>query len=116
MSFRNPLPVFFACAFLFSCHQKNSAPVTPASPEEIAQESLRLNTFLDSVYDEDVKRDPERQTFLGLKMNYDAWTDRSDAHALAENEITRAELDRMLKGFDFDKLDEQARISYRLFE
>jgi uncharacterized protein (DUF885 family) len=79
-------------------------------------ESALVNKFLDQSYDEAVDRDPERQTYLGIKKDYFKWTDHSDAHAIEENEINKRELEFLHKNFDFSKLDDQTKISYRYFE
>lgn len=115
MNKTNLLLLAYFCIALLSCKHKNMEQ-KKFTAEEIAAESKRVNAFLDSSYDESVNRDPERQTFLGIKKDYDKWTDRSDEHAQKENEITKNELDLLHKNFDFDKLDEQTKLSYRYFE
>jgi uncharacterized protein (DUF885 family) len=97
-----------------SCKQKQQQK--KITPEEITEESKRVNAFFDNSYDEAVSRDPERQTTLGIKKDYSEWTDRSDEFARKENEITKSELDFLHKSFDYDKLDEQSKLSYRYFE
>ncbi|MGQ0827168.1 MAG: DUF885 domain-containing protein [Bacteroidota bacterium] len=99
-----------------SCGEKKSSDERAFSPEEIAAESKKANDFFDRVFDAAVDRDPVRQSYLGIKKDYSKWTDISDAHAQKELEITKAELDSLHKNFDVEKLDEQTRISYRLFE
>lgn len=84
--------------------------------EEIAKESRQLNTFLDSVFDAAVDRDPVRQSYLGIRKDYDKWTDLSDEHAQKELEIAKASLDSMHKKFNPDALDDQAKLSYKLYE
>ncbi len=97
-----------------SCTQKQQQK--KITPEEVTEESKRANAFFDNSYDEAVNRDPERQTSLGIKKDYSEWTDRSDEHAQKENDITKSELDLLHKNFDYDKLDEQTKLSYRYFE
>jgi len=81
-----------------------------------AAESDRLNAFLDEVHEERVARWPEWQTSLGLKTNYDRWNDRSDGNAVREHDITIRNLLRLHREFDYDRLDQAAKISCRLFE
>src|SRR5436190_14886471 len=82
-------------------------PETKTNTDNTADdESARVNKFFDQSYDEAVDRDPERQTYLGIKKDYFKWTDRSDAHAMEENEINKRELEFLHKNFDFSKLDE----------
>ena len=106
--------ILLSVAFFISCGQ--SKDQTKATSEEMAAESLRANAFFDKSYEEELNRDPERQTYLGIKKNYDKWTDRSDENAKKEIDIVAGELDFLRKNFDFNKLDEQARLSYRCFE
>jgi uncharacterized protein (DUF885 family) len=56
------------------------------------------------------------QSILGIKKDYDKWTDISDAHAQQELEITKNDLDSLHKQINIDALDEQTKISYKLFE
>jgi uncharacterized protein (DUF885 family) len=86
------------------------------SPEEITAESKKANAFFNRVFDAAVDRDPMHQSYLGIKKDYGKWTDISDEHAQKELEITKADLDSLHKNFDIEKLDEQTKISYRLFE
>lgn len=86
------------------------------SPEEIISECKKVNDFFNKVFDSALDRDPNRQSYLGIKKDYDKWTDISDAHAQQELEITKNNLDSLHKNINFDALDEQAKISYRLFE
>ena len=79
-------------------------------------ESERLNAFFDRVYKEAVQRWPEWQTSLGLKDNYDKWNDRSEERRIAEHEITIRNLVELRAKFDFNRLDEAAKLSYRIFE
>ncbi|MEO0883816.1 MAG: DUF885 domain-containing protein [Pseudomonadota bacterium] len=81
-----------------------------------ATESERLNAFFEITFNEAVARSPMSQTFLGIKDNYDKWDDASEANALREIEIQRANVEKMQANFDFDLLDEQSKLSWRLAE
>jgi len=109
----NLLLIILFCSIV-SCKRKQEQK--KITPEEVTEESKRVNAFFDNSYDEAVDRDPERQTSLGIKKDYSEWTDRSDQHAQKENDITKSELDFLHKNFDYDKLDEQTKLSYRYFE
>lgn len=109
--------LIIALAMLSACSTNEQASDKKTyTPEEMAQESKRLNEFLDSVFDASVDRDPVHQSYLGIRKDYGKWTDISDAHAQKELEITKAMLDSLHGSFNFDALDEQAKLSYRLFE
>ena len=87
------------------------------TPPALAEtESDRLNAFFEQVHEEAVQRWPEWQTSLGLKTNNDKWNDRSEARRIAEHEITIRNLTKLRNGFDYDQLDDTAKLSYRLFE
>jgi len=92
-------------------------PAASAFAEEtIAAESVRLNAWFEQKFDEAVARDPMRQTYLGIKDRYGEWTDASEAFERAELEFQRAEIAEMKASFDFDRLDHQAQLSWRLAE
>jgi uncharacterized protein (DUF885 family) len=83
--------------------------------ERMAAESAKANAFFDRVFDESVDRSPISQGYLGIKKDHDKWDDFSDANRLAELAITVRELSALKSSIDFDLLDEQAQMSYRLF-
>jgi uncharacterized protein (DUF885 family) len=106
-----------ACALLTACggdKEKTSENKT-YSADDIKNESAKANAFFDRVFDREVDRDPVKAALLGIKKDYDQWTDMSEDHAQKELDITKANLDS-LKTFDMAALDEQTKISYRLFE
>jgi uncharacterized protein (DUF885 family) len=92
-----------------------ASPETP-SAEDIAAESARLNEWFDQKFAETVSRSPITQTYLGIKDNYGEWDDVSDANALKELEILRADIAEMETSFNPDLLDHQAEISWRIAE
>lgn len=89
-------------------------PVETASLEET--ESDRLNAWFQDVFDRNVARSPMTQTYLGMKTNYDQWSDASPEYAQEGFEIGQADLAHMLASFNFDALDDSAQLSWRLFE
>lgn len=106
--------VIFLVLFINGCKNRQEVGQFPA--EVIKEESKKANAFFDRSYDAAVNRDPERQTLLGIKKDYDKWTDHSDAFATREMEIAKEELDNLHKDIDIEKLDDQTRMSYRYFE
>ena len=82
---------------------------------EVETESQRLYVFFEDVFQEGLARSPVQQSFLGIKTDYGKWDDISEARAQEDNELTRKYLRRLAK-FDFDALDKQAALSYRLFK
>ncbi|MFT6462892.1 MAG: hypothetical protein ACJA0Y_002402, partial [Maricaulis maris] len=89
-------------------------PVETADLEET--ESDRLNAWFQDVFDRNVARSPMTQTYLGMKTNYDQWSDASPEYAQEGYEIGQADLAHMRDTFDFDALDDSAQLSWRLFE
>ncbi len=81
---------------------------------QVAAESAKANAFFDRVYDEKVARYPEWQTFLGIKENYSEWSEESEAMAQRELEFTKANLKELESSIDYDLLDSQTKISYRM--
>lgn len=101
-----------------SCTNSNTQKKETAlySAEEIKAETKKANVFFDKVFDEYVDRHPQLQTRLGIKKDYGKWNDISDAEAQKEIEYTTAALAEMKKEITYEKLDEQAKISYKLFD
>jgi uncharacterized protein (DUF885 family) len=98
----------------FSADTGKTAAVS--SLPKIQTESERLNAFFEASFQKQLKRSPMEQTFLGIKDDYDKWDDISDKKADEDLAIVKQELATLHKDFDFNKLDEQSKLSYRLFE
>lgn len=108
----------FSITIFSSCEssKESSAKKESYTSEDIKTETTKANAFFDRVFDSTVDRDPVSQTRLGIKKDYGKWTDISDDNAQKELEITKANLDSLHAIVNIDALDEQTRISYRLFE
>ncbi|HEY5550622.1 MAG TPA: hypothetical protein VIK52_01940, partial [Opitutaceae bacterium] len=108
------LPVSRAAMWLlvFSTAIAGAATFTP---EEIAAESAKASEFFDRVFDEVVDRNPEFQTFLGIKKDYDKWNDDSEPAQIANLGYTIAAYEELKRTIDFDKLDAAAKVNYRLW-
>ncbi|PKP82875.1 MAG: DUF885 domain-containing protein [Alphaproteobacteria bacterium HGW-Alphaproteobacteria-18] len=84
------------------------------SAEIVAAESERLNAWFEQTFEAALARDPLRLTMLGRRDRYGEWTDPSpefDAETLA---LQQANVQEMKDTFDFNKLDSQAKLSWRL--
>jgi uncharacterized protein (DUF885 family) len=99
-----------------SCNNKSAAGSQKYSDAEIADQSKKVNEYLDRKFDEGVDRNPEAASSLGLRSHYGDWTDRSDENAKRELDIQRANIDTLKKNFKIDALDEQTALSVRLAE
>ncbi len=104
---------------IWSCANQPTAEsekkTSGASQAGALTETDRVNAFFDEVFDTFVDRSPLFQTSLGIKKDYDKWDDISDARAQEDLELTKKFLER-LKDFDYDALDAQAKVSYKMFE
>ena len=99
-----------------SCHQESKNVQISYTEEEIATESKKANEFFDKSFDDAVDRNPEQQTYLAIKKDYDKWTSRSDSFLIAENKIFEAELNNLRATINYEKLDEKTKLSFRYFE
>ena len=91
-----------------------NAPVSTAAA--VVSESERLNAFFEEAYQKTVERSPITQTYLGIKTDYDKWDIVTDERAIENFEIQKELVERMRAEYDFEALDENAKLSYRLFE
>lgn len=88
-----------------------------AEPAETATESERLNAWFEAVFQADLERSPVSKTYLGIiDHDYDDWDDVSPEFELESYRIGQRQLQEMYDRFDYDALDEQAKVSWRLFE
>ena len=114
--FASPLTAVFVTglALLSACAGTGSR--TPAPGDDFDTETERLNSWFEDVFQDELSRNPVWQSYLGIKDRYGEWTDVSDA-ADVEEYHRRVDSLATLKGeFEYDALDEQAQLSYRLFE
>ena len=56
------------------------------------------------------------QTSLGIKTDYGSWDDNSEAAAERDLQRWKSDLQRLRSEFEFEALDAQSKVSYRLFE
>lgn len=93
------------------------APATQTAAAEATEtESDRINAWFDEVFEANLARYPMYQTYLGRKTDYGEWNDASPEYDRESYEIGQAQLAFMRENFDFDALDENAQLSWRLFE
>src|SRR5688572_24526924 len=86
------------------------------SGTERAAETKQLNNFFEINFQKMLARNPEYESYVGGKKYYDQWTDRSDEHARREMEITKANLAEMRKTYDYNALNAQGQLSYKMYE
>ncbi len=91
------------------------SPALAATPEQIKAETAKANAFFERVFNEGVDRSPLFQGYLGIKKDQDKWDDFSEQHALDELVLTTQHLAELKRDLNFEALDDQAQVSYRLF-
>ena len=87
---------------------------TPASAPRVT-ESAKANAFFERAFDEALARSPQSLTQLGLKQDYDKWDDYSDEAAAGNLALAVRQLAELKRTINFDALDAQAKVSYRMF-
>jgi len=133
------LRVFLASAsslaLLAACSQPadDAAPTTPeaaietadthdsdSGPEtEVQSESERLYAWFDALFEEDLRYSPTTLTQLGRIDDlgaYGRWNPVTEEAAIAANDRRVARLEYLQNNFDFDALEGDASVSYRVFE
>ncbi|GGX57862.1 hypothetical protein GCM10011309_03680 [Litorimonas cladophorae] len=88
----------------------------PQRESLIKAESQRLNDWFAARYEERLARSPMSRTYLGMDDGKDQLDDTSQTALDEEAAFAQAWLDEMRREFDIDRLDQQTRLSYRLFE
>lgn len=106
---------------LGSCNSGTKMDVTGQAKDIMAEAiDSNINTELDAWFEkkfmEGVKRSPSSLAALGIKERMDEWDDPSRAAELEELDYTRQDLAYLRETFDFEKLNENSQLSYRLYE
>ncbi|GAA6185436.1 DUF885 domain-containing protein [Aliiglaciecola sp. NS0011-25] len=76
-------------------------------------ESERLAAFFADMFEEDLKRSPMSQSYLGYKWDYDKWDDISDNAADQDITILQQRL-KALNEFDSAQLNQQEKMSLEI--
>lgn len=114
---KNKTLIAFAAAWsLAATSSLAAAPGKTYTPEQIFSESKRANEFFDKNFDDFVARHPQFASQLGIKTGYDKWEDLSDASNAEDLAFSVQNLARLKRDFDFDALDPQTQLSWKLFE
>ena len=92
----------------------SAAPVT--RPASATTESQRLNAWFAAKYAEELRFNPILLTFLGRKELYDQLDDTSEAAQDRQLAWKKATVDELEAKFDYDRLDDEAKLSYDLWK
>lgn len=116
MRFTKPFAAILALALMLNMACNNTDTPKAPTAEEIEAESARLNTWFDTVWDDQVNRYPVWKAYLGIKdSTASEWGDFSDSMQLVEIEILKTNLAYLKDSFDFNKLNEVTQTSYRMW-
>ena len=95
--------------------RQNSAQTTENINNSEQTVSMRLNTWFQEKFDQSLSRSPMLKTYLGIKdADYGKWDDPSPAFAQKEHAIALANFAQRHARFDYDKLDDATKLSWRL--
>ncbi|MCI2284125.1 DUF885 domain-containing protein [Colwellia sp. MSW7] len=116
------LVIAISSALLSACTEKQTTPTSnignaisqEKSTNVVMSESEKANKLFDAIFDAGVDRNPVRQTYLGIKKDYDKWNDLSEENAAKELSFAKSDLAK-IKALDSSKLDAQTLISYQLY-
>ena len=75
--------------------------------------SQAANELFDKIFMEGVNRNPVRQTYLGIKTDYDKWQDLSEENSVKELAFAKQALQR-IQVIDLNNVDKQTKLSYKL--
>lgn len=78
-------------------------------------ESERLNEWFAVKYEENLQRNPIMLTFIGRKDKYDEVGDFSEEEEQRQLLIAKADVAELKAKFDYDKLDDEAKVSYDIW-
>ena len=89
-----------------------------AQEAEAAAQSqdARILAFFEAAFQEQISRSPQQMTALGIKRDYDRLNDHTEAFAEEGLALAERQLEQMRASFDYDALNHQNQLSWRLFE
>ena len=107
-------PLAASVFLLSSCNSPAQKDLSKA--QIIADESKALNEWFEARYEDMLTRSPMSQTYLGRTSAQDKLDDASQIAQEESAALTEQWLKDMKKRFDIDRLDEQSKLSYVLYE
>lgn len=93
-----------------------TAATTDIATPTTLSENARLDAWFEARFWEGVRAYPQRLTSLGKDERKDEWNNPRRSYALEQLDKSRENLATMRALFDVEKLDENHKLSYRLFE
>ncbi len=80
---------------------------------KVEMASKAANELFDTIFMEGVNRNPVRQTYLGIKTDYDKWQDLSEENTAKELAFAKQALKR-IEVINVNAVDKQTALSYKL--
>lgn len=106
------------CSDNQTAQQQNQTTPTAAeqtaapTAEQVEAETARLNQWFDEKYEEGIMRSPIQLAFLGRKERQGEIDQMSEAALEEDLAFTRKNLEELKSSFDYNKLTDDAKISY----
>ena len=104
-----------ACAHVAPAPATESAPATASAAAAASTEDARLNAWFERKYEEQLRFSPMELTMLGRKELYSQLDDMSREGAARQLAWRIAAVEEMKSSFDYDKLGDDAQLSWDLF-
>ena len=111
MNERNGIVILFIVAVGMIFLNPNKASLEPQADDE----SAKAKAYFEKVFQDRVARSPEFKMWLGIKEDQGHWDDNSERASQVNFARTKNELRWLKNNIDYDKLDEQTKLSYDLF-
>ncbi|WP_194850496.1 DUF885 domain-containing protein [Nonlabens antarcticus] len=99
---------------LISC--KDSADNSAFAKADKQEISKQFNDWLETQFQVDLSRDPEMQTGMGIKTDYDKWTDISAERDLEDKQLAEKRLVYLADSVKVSALEGQDLLSYKLYK
>ena len=111
----SPVALIASLVVITSATAASPGNLAAADAGVVTAASAKANAFFDRVFDEAVARSPMFMAQLGIKKDTDKWDDISDARAMEDFVITVQHLAELKRSLNFELLDDQTKVSYRMF-
>ncbi len=104
---------------ILSCKQeeKKEKDTIASTVETIEVSSKKLNDWFEEQFQEELKRSPMMQTYLGVKTeDYGKWDDISSKREVEDLELAKRRLAYLKDSVDLNSLDNATTLSYKLMK
>ncbi len=104
------------CISITACKDRTMPGSSGNDSEEVKAATAKANAFFDKIYEESLDFSPMAQSYLGRKKDSDKWDDLSETHFEKVQEFNKDVLNRLEKEVDYNALNDEAKLSYKLFK